>query len=239
MDHFYNEIENPSSIFGCNTLFKCGFSMKFEGQVHSGHLWNQLKLKALNLGVEFYCGHQVESYHNDKEHVTTVTLSNGREFKCNQLILCSNSMTSSLVPGIDIVPGRGQVLITKPLQQFKLRANVHYNEGYIYFRNVGNQLLIGGARNIDFDTEATTQVGVNQGIINHLVRFSEETFLGDEKCNIESKWSGIMAFTKTKQVVLERKADGIVVAAGLNGMGIAMGAEIGFQASQLALQKKP
>ena len=68
---------------------------------------------------------------------------------CNSLIVCTNAFTKQLIPELDVIPFRNQVLITKKIQDLKLKGCFHYNKGYVYFRNVGNRILLGGFRNLD------------------------------------------------------------------------------------------
>ena len=47
------------------------------------------------------------------------------------------------------------VLLTKPIQDLKVKGAFHYKEGYYYFRNIDNRILLGGGRELDFETETT------------------------------------------------------------------------------------
>jgi hypothetical protein len=42
------------------------------------------------------------------------------------------------------------------------------DRGYYYFRNVGNQILLGGGRNLDFDAETTIELAQTEIIQNKL-----------------------------------------------------------------------
>lgn len=51
--------------------------------------------------------------------------------------------------------------------------------------------------------------------------------------NIDYEWSGIMGFTSTKTPIIKRLDSTRVVAAGLSGMGIAIGMQVGKEAAGL------
>ena len=45
------------------------------------------------------------------------------------------------------------------------------HEGYYYFRNIGNRILFGGGRHLDFDKEFAADMALNESIQNELERF--------------------------------------------------------------------
>ena len=51
------------------------------------------------------------------------------------------------------------MLITKPLENLHFRGTFHLDKGYYYFRNIDQRILFGGGRNLDFETEETTEFG--------------------------------------------------------------------------------
>ncbi len=60
-----------------------------------------------------------------------------------------------MISDLELMPVRSQILLTEPIENLKLKGTFHYDEGYIYFRN---RILLGGARNLDFQTEETTEL---------------------------------------------------------------------------------
>jgi glycine/D-amino acid oxidase-like deaminating enzyme len=138
---------------------------------------------------------------------------------------------------LEINAGRGQVLITKPIHNLKFKGVFHFDEGYYYFRNVGNRVLVGGGRNIDFEAENTTSFGTTEKIMNDLIQKLQEIILPETPFEIDQSWSGIMAFGEDKFPILERINQHIIVAARLGGMGIAIGSELGEQAAAMILEK--
>lgn len=89
-------------------------------------------------------------------------------FQAAQAVLCTNAFTNTLLPELEILPARGQILITKPIPGISWQGTFHFDQGYYYFRNVGNRILFGGGRNLDFDGETSTALEYNYPILQHL-----------------------------------------------------------------------
>jgi len=145
----------------------------------------------------------------------------------------SNALTKTLIPTLDITPVRNQVLITHPIEGLKMKGNFHNKEGYIYFRNVGDRILIGGARHLHPEEE-TELLGHNETNIRYLLSFLSNA-LGRhfDADHISQKWSGILTGGKRRLPILERSTDKTVIATRLGGMGVAIGIDIGHQAATL------
>lgn len=164
-----------------------------------------------------------------------VVSEHGVEITGEHILVAANAFSNQLCPELEIKPGRGLVLISHPLKEFPWRGVFHYNRGFIYARNVGDRLLIGGARDIDKEGEETYHFGVNEKIRNELVRFAKLVFNVDMKHQLDTQWSGIMGFTPNKEPFVKKLTDGTVVSAGLSGMGVAIGTSIGKEAVDLML----
>ncbi|MBK8328991.1 MAG: hypothetical protein IPL09_05865 [Bacteroidetes bacterium] len=50
-------------------------------------------------------------------------------FKGNRLLVCVNAFGTDLLPELDVKPGRGQVLITKPIEGLKFKGIFHFDKG--------------------------------------------------------------------------------------------------------------
>ena len=145
-----------------------------EGSLHSGKLLQKLREKCQRLGIEFLFGTEVSAISENEGAVQVKT--NNFEISADKLIIATNAFTKDLIPDIELVPVRGQILLTEPIENLKLKGTFHYDEGFYYFRNLGNQILLGGARNLDFKTEETSVMETTDILQNHL-----EDFL--KKCN--------------------------------------------------------
>ena len=126
-------------------------------------------------------------------------------------------------------------MVTNELPHLRLHGNYHYDSGYYYFRNVGKRLLLGGARNHDFDTENTDQAVLNDKLQAHLLDFATNRLLAGQPFTIKHQWSGIMGFTADKKPVCKEIKPGLYAAAGMNGMGVAMGAALGTEIAEKML----
>jgi len=212
-------------------LGKPAFFNRVEGQLHPGKMIRTLYDKCVQSGIEFRWSSEVETIHTKEKHVD---LKNGHSFKSERLIIATNAFTSELLPEQKIKPGRGYVFLTEDLSIMDWKGTFHYDKGYVYFRNVGDQkILLGGGRNIDSDTETTKEFGVNEDIKAYLINFANKVLQLEKGWSIEQEWSGIMGFTDSKSYILETISNNCVLAAGLSGMGVALGMNLGKKAAGL------
>ncbi|HWB27734.1 MAG TPA: FAD-binding oxidoreductase [Chitinophagaceae bacterium] len=201
--------------------FKHIIENKFEGGLHSGKLVGQLTQKVLALGVEIINGVAVTGWEKQQGYVE-VNTAGGKIFSCDKLLICNNGYASDLIKNIKTTPARGQVLVTSPLQALPFKGTFHVEEGFYYFRNLGNRVLLGGARNKAFEEEKTTEMEVTDVIQSELERFLKEKILPGQTYTIENRWSGIMGFTETKLPIADEVAPGVYVLITCNGMGVAL-----------------
>ena len=122
-------------------------------------------------------------------------------------------------------PARAQVLITEELNSVP-EGTFHAKEGYYYWRNVDNRLLLGGARHLDSKTEETSELALNQKLQNHLEKHMLPKILDKPVC-VEQRWSGIMAMNKDKFPEIGKLDSNTFYAVKLGGMGVALSYEIG------------
>jgi glycine/D-amino acid oxidase-like deaminating enzyme len=134
---------------------------------------------------------------------------------------------------LEVDPGRGLVLVTTPINNLKIKGSFHYEEGYYYFRNFENRIILGGGRNLDVKTETTTDFGIN-ALIKEKLLYDLKSFIHpNSPVEIEGEWSGIMAFGKNKIPLVEKRGDHLALGVRLGGMGIAIGSVIGKQTAEL------
>jgi glycine/D-amino acid oxidase-like deaminating enzyme len=110
---------------------------------------------------------------------------------------------------------------------------LHYDKGYFYFRNVGNRLLFGGGRNLDFATEKTTTFGLTSLVQNKLEELLRDVILPGKQPKIEQRWSGIMGLGPTKTTIVKKITNGLYCAVRMGGMGVAIGTLVGEEAADL------
>ncbi len=205
----------------------------YEGKIDAGKMMQILIAKARSLGVEIFFGAEVLAYQTQKKQVKI----SGEHFEINakKILIATNAFAKQLLPNLSIVPGRGQVLITKPIQNIKFNSTFHYQKGYFYFRNIDNRILIGGGRNLFFEQEESTEMHNTENILSSLKTLLSDKICPDQPIEIDYAWSGIMAFGEQLQPIIEKIAEGVFVAVRCNGMGIAMGSKTGESLANLAL----
>ncbi|UEG49822.1 FAD-binding oxidoreductase [Ferruginibacter lapsinanis] len=193
---------------------------KFEGALHSGKLVQALQKKVQQAGVQILCGIEVISYQENSNSVEITT--SAATFTAKQLLLCTNAFTNELIPAIDVIPNRGQVLLTSPIEDLKIKGTFHFDEGYYYFRNLGNRLLLGGARNKAFSEENTTAMQTTETIEKALNDFIQTYLLPKTSYTITDKWSGIMAMGSDKLPLVQAITDKVFCCVRMSGMGVAL-----------------
>lgn len=206
---------------------------RLEGALHPGKMMRTLVALASETGIEIRWNAEVKKV----QPFGFVLLDDGTEFAADQVLVASNGFTKALLPEIEVNPARGVVFVTTPIENLPWRGTFHYDQGYIYFRNVGDRLLLGGARNIAEQEEQTDQFGINTKIRDYLVKFADEVLKLPPGWQIEHEWSGIMGFTKNKTPIIKQVEGRFFVAAGLSGMGIAIGMQVGKEAADLLNSK--
>ncbi|MBO3698132.1 FAD-binding oxidoreductase [Roseivirga sp. E12] len=207
----------------------------FEAQLHSGKMMKSLAALATGLGVEIFTGTSVSQFDEGPDGIEVQTDS-GISFKARKLAICTNAFSKRLLPEVDLAPGRGVVLVTKPIANLKFKGTFHYDEGYYYFRNYQDRILFGGGRNLDVKGEETTEFAVRDLLINKLKLDLKEMILPNQKFEIDHVWSGIMAFGPNKQPILENYSENVHVGIRLGGMGVAIGSKMGFELAQRMLR---
>lgn len=197
-----------------------------EGSLHSGKLLQKLVEKCHELKVEFLFGAEVKNISENSNEIE-VQLSEDISIKSDQLIHCTNAFASTFLKDEEIIPARGQVILTEPVENLKLKGTFHYDEGFYYFRNLGNRILLGGGRNQDFKTEETTAFETTEFLQSHLEKFLKEVILPNQDVNISLRWSGIMAMGSEKTPIIKQISNRQFCAVRLSGMGVALAPKIG------------
>jgi gamma-glutamylputrescine oxidase len=209
----------------------------FEGQIHTGKMMRALLNKAYKLGVLVLNGCEILQVESGSNHVNLKT-SQGN-FKTNKVILATNAFANQLFPDLKVIPGRGQVLVTKPITGLKLKGTYHFDDGYYYFRNINNRILFGGGRNLDFTTEQTWDFGQTEIVKNKLANYLKEVILPGHPFEIDYWWSGIMGFGEDIKPIVKQVEPNIFCAVRCNGMGVAMGSLVGEEVAELVSPPAP
>lgn len=220
-------IHNQSFGFALNSKL---IYNALEGQLNPAKLIFCLYLMAVNFGIRILYNCEVKKLEEDH-----IFVHDFGEIPFRKLVICTNGFACQLLPFLEVVPARNQVLITEPIQNLRLKGTFHYNEGYVYFRNVGNRILLGGGRNMDKENESTSEFGTSPLIMDYLSGFLFERILPQKNIRIEHWWSGIMGVGSSKETIVTRINDRTFVGVRLGGMGIAIGSKIGEELAKLVM----
>lgn len=206
----------------------------FEGQIDTGKMIKSFISYLRSLDIAVLNGQEVTEFNDAGNFVSVV--SNGIEFKAKKLTICTNAFTKKLLPEINLYPGRGQVILTKPIEDLKFKGVFHMDEGYFYFRNLGKRVLFGGGRHLDLKNETTTNFNTTEFILNTLKDKLDQTILPNQAYEIEHQWSGIMAFGENKTPLLKNVSKNISIGVRLGGMGLAIGSQLGATIAELMFE---
>jgi gamma-glutamylputrescine oxidase len=205
---------------------------KLEGQLHPGKLLESLVQLVHSLDISILTQVEVKKMeiHSDRVVLGTnlpVALSAAR------VLVCTNAFVKTLLPDLDIRPARGQILLTEPIQGLKIKGAFHYDEGFYYFRNLGDRVLLGGARNKFLKEEETFSADISEPVQQELERFLREVVLPGHAVGISERWSGTMAVGKEKKPIVRKINDHIFCAVRMSGMGVALAPQVGKQVAAI------
>lgn len=216
--------------------FKFAIECNTDGHIHTGKLMRALIKLCYENNIEIKTGcsvHNIESNTNNVALRVNDCLRNEITLKAQHIFICTNAFTDLLFPKMDTKPARGQVLITKPFDKVPFIGTFHFDEGYYYFRNVENRILLGGARNADFEGETKHSFEKNEIVFNRLIYVLRNDILPNQSFEIEQMWTGIMCFGSEKFPIIQTKDERIHFGVRMSGMGVALSATIGEKLSQL------
>ncbi|MFK5877941.1 MAG: FAD-dependent oxidoreductase [Flavobacteriaceae bacterium] len=201
---------------------------KFEGQIDTGKMMEALLNKVQALRIKIINNAEV-SYIDD---FGTVSMENNFSFQSNKIIIATNGFANQFLEE-DLQPARAQVLITEPINNLHIKGTFHLDEGYYYFRNIDNRILLGGGRNLDFKGEETFEFGITKLIQQKLELLLKEVILPNQEVEIEHRWSGIMGVGNQKKAIVKQVSNNVYCGVRLGGMGVAIGSLIGKEISEI------
>jgi len=203
-----------------------------EGQLHSGRLCQALIRLVQSMGVNILNNTEITGYEKVHGHLLLHT-QYGVPLIAQQMLVTTNAFALQLLPQLDITPARGQVLVTSPIEGLPFKGTFHFDEGYYYFRDLGDRVLLGGARNLAFEEEATTEMATTARIQNELERFLGEVILPGRFYTIDHRWSGIMAMGSEKMPIIRAVNEHVFCAVRMSGMGVALAPIVGEKVAAL------
>lgn len=225
----YHEDKLISTKFGFEGI-NTSYCNKLEGAIHTGKMIQELYKKAILNDVNVLFGMNAEKLdHSAQENVIETQFG---EIKAKNTIIATNGFAKKWIKD-DILPARAQVIITNEIPDLKINGTFHYEKGYYYFRNVGNRVLLGGGRNLDFKGETTEEFGSSEQIRLKLLELLKNVILPKHTYEIQDSWSGIMGVGKSKSPIIKKINNNTAIGVRMGGMGVAIGAQVGKKLADL------
>lgn len=202
----------------------------FEAQIDTGNMMQELLKQAIAADILILNQQTVTSYLDNGTQVEVAL--NDFSFNSKKILFATNGFANALTKGA-VQPARAQVLITEPIPNLDIKGTFHLDRGYYYFRNIGDRILLGGGRNLDFETENTTEFGQTKIVQNKLEDLLKNVILPNQEFQIAHRWSGIMGVGNSKNPVVTQLSENVFCGVRLGGMGVAIGSLIGTELADL------
>lgn len=202
-----------------------------EGQIDTGKMMHALLKKAISKDILVLNNATISNLEPSFQDVHFL-LNKKLAIKAKQVCVATNGFASQLVAE-EVTPARAQVVITKPIVNLKIKGTFHLDQGYYYFRNLGNRVLLGGGRNLDFKAEETVLMATTPLVQNKLKQLLQEVILPNTPFKIDHQWSGIMGVGTQKTPILKQIHTNLYCGVRLGGMGVAIGSSIGKKLAQM------
>ncbi|MBQ4819906.1 FAD-dependent oxidoreductase [Aquimarina sp. MMG016] len=228
---FKNDVfSSKANIFSFKNIQPQYIFNQFEGQIDTGIMMEALLHKVQSSRIKILNNCKVLAV---QDLNTSVEIKTDQfTFSTNKVLIATNGFASQL--GIQKVkPARAQVLITQPIQNLHIKGTFHLDKGYYYFRNIDNRILFGGGRNLDFETEETTELAQTELIQQKLEEILHDVILPNTNFEIEQRWSGIMGVGDQKKSIVTQLSDNTFCGVRLGGMGVAIGSLVGTELADL------
>jgi len=209
-----------------------------EAQLHSGRLCQALLCLVQSMGVTVLNNIEITGFEKTGGQLLLHT-SLPFPLMTSQLLVATNAFARQLLPQVDVKPARGQVIVTTPIDNLPFKGTFHYDEGFYYFRDLGERVLLGGARNLAIEEENTDEMILSDKIQTTLERFLREVILPGRSYKIDCRWSGIMGMGAEKMPILKAINDHVFCAVRMSGMGVALAPVIGEKVARLMTGGNP
>ncbi|MBU0940793.1 MAG: FAD-binding oxidoreductase [Bacteroidetes bacterium] len=202
----------------------------YEGQIDTGNMMQALLKNAYAENI-LIVNQQMVSSILEKNGSVEVVMGDF-SFRSKKVLFATNGFANKLTNGA-VKPARAQVLITEPIINLDIKGTFHLDCGYYYFRNIGDRILLGGGRNLDFEGETTTELAQTEIIQNKLEQLLKEVILPEQDFKIAHRWSGIMGVGNSKNPIVSQLSEHVYCGVRLGGMGIAIGSVVGTELADL------
>ncbi len=220
----YSFEKNVNGKFGFKG-FEGGYFNRLEGAIDTGKLLLVTQRELAKNHIIVLNGIEVTAIYPDSNEVIIET--NYGEIRSKKAGITINGFAKKLLPQLAVEPARAQVLVTSEIKDLQAKGTFHLDKGYYYFRHVGNRILFGGGRNLDFKAENTFELDQTELIQNALENLLKENILPDTDFTIDYRWSGTMGVGTEKGPIIEKLNPNTAVGVRLGGMGVAIGSLVG------------
>ena len=203
--------------------FHAAFEVPEDGVVHPVKFQHGIAAEAARLGAHLHEGSPVSGAR--WQDGLWEALANGHRVRGRTLVLATNAYAPHLVPALKplIMPRRGQMLATAPLEARFDPRPIYANYGYQYWRQMPDgRLLIGGWRNTAFDIESVYDTNITPSIQQSIEQGLAELVPGGVA--IEHRWAGTMGFARDGRPLVGwlDAAHHLAICAGFTGHGMGM-----------------
>ena len=194
-----------------------------DGVLQPARLVRQLATAAADAGVEI------------REHDRVEALD---ALEAETVVVSTDGYPSGLLGELEglIIPTRGQMIATEPLDEMLFPMPHYGRHGYDYWhQNEEGRLIVGGFRDADMDSEFTASEETTPRIQGALEDFVE-ALLG-RRARITHRWAGIFGLVPDLMPVVGPAPgrDGLWVAGGYSGHGNVLGLMCGDLVAQAIL----
>ena len=222
---------------GIRGFYPDGIKNNAEGLLDTGLMYKELYKQVLDYDIPILRGIEIVSYDKIANcRVDVMTDQFSQSICTKNLLICTNAFTRKLMPNLEVIPCRNQVIVTSPVDNDHVNTGCHIDNGHIYFRSVGERVLIGGARHLFPEENDIDYFGLNHENQIYLTDLLRESIIPDQSFTIDYEWSGILCGGTNRTPLVQQVESNIYVGIRLGGMGVAIGSSIANELVELALQ---
>jgi len=132
--------------------------------------------------------------------------TNVGHIRCDKLVHCTNGYASKLLPRLKgaIMPVRGQIVATSPIESLWIPHNLGFNDGYEYLihRKEDKRIIFGGnrwrastpGREVGVCDDSTVDPQVSEGLRSSLPHLFP-LLKAESNFKIDYEWTGIMGYS--------------------------------------------
>lgn len=196
-----------------------------DGAVHPAKLTRAVLQQS---GAKFTGNNEVYAIEQHDTEQVTVYARQGI-YRAQYVMLCTNGYSLLVEPTFagKVIPTRGQVMVTEPLDVPPMETCGYSNYGYMYYRTTfDNRLLIGGARHLHTETENDTTEDRPRVDVQASLDAYRQRHFADVTAPVARRWAGVMGFSVDGLPMAGTLPDKprVGFAVGFTGHGLSLGA---------------